>query len=161
MRSLLYRAAIRASYCNENDEGIWLWFTDYFNIENNSCDIGFSYIQLLEALSKTNLTEQEKNNVLNYVEDNYSTPYEEWYFGSSNVLDQYSGLDDKEGNYIFENDIVSINNCKYQVVFEEGGYVIKGTVYFEKEMFINPYLHQFNDKCVVVDNIYNRNNINI
>ena len=77
------------------------------------------------------------------------------YFGSAIVLYKYSYLNDKKGSYIFENDIVLINNCKHQVIFEEGRYIIKGTVYFESETYINPCLYQFNDKCVVVGNIYN------
>ena len=156
-RDPLYRAAIQASYYDEDeiDQEVLLWIYGYFNIENNSCDIGFSYDQLMDALSKTNLTKQEKDSVLNYIEDNYSTPYEEWYFGGASVLDQYSGLNDKKGNHIFENDIVLINNCKHQVIFEEGRYIIRGTIYDKDEMYVNPCLYQFNDKCVVVSNIYN------
>ena len=87
--------------------------------------IGCSENDLDSAVINLELSESEEQSVRDYIEANFSTESDLWYFFdiSTAIKEQCAGLSDKIGNLIYEGDIVrGAENTVGTVKFGKHGY---------------------------------------
>lgn len=88
----------------------------------NDGSVGFSRDSLLEVLDKLNLTEGQYNEIEDYISDNSYSEDWEWYIISFDIIEQCTGLKDRNGRLIYEGDLIKL------LVARNRGWIPKGTI---------------------------------
>ncbi len=103
---LKFRARLGVSYYDDagNDVDGMLVIDNVAVYHDGS--VGFSEENLADAIDRLAKTDRENESIWQYVEDNFSTESDLWYWAAGAIVEQCTGLSDKNGNLIYENDYI-------------------------------------------------------
>lgn len=104
-----FRATFSASYYDENGNDKDIKLTVYDVAVYSGGEIGFSAQQMETIIDALKLSEIEKDSIWQFINDNYATSSYEWFVCDNAIIDQCTGLSDKIGNLIYEDDILEIS----------------------------------------------------
>ncbi|HJA91933.1 MAG TPA: hypothetical protein H9717_02240 [Candidatus Eisenbergiella merdipullorum] len=132
MREILFKA-------KRIDNGKW--------VEGNiiySADAAEGYEAIIIPIEKSNMYADEHDKNIGF---------EKWYKVNHETLCQYTGLEDKNGNRIWENDIVS-GKFNYEKIIGSVNYGSNAQYYIERKGLYGIYLDNSEDWLDVVGNIF-------
>ena len=134
-----FRATFSVSYYDENGNDKDIKLTIYDVAVYSSGEIGFSAQQIETVINALELPEIEQDTMWQFINDNYATSSYEWFVCDNAIVEQCTGLKDKNGKLIYEGDIVEITI--FGSIGPNGGYVdsdeiYKGTVVWVRDCFL-------------------------
>ena len=101
-----FRATFSVSYYDENGNDKDIKLTVYDVAVFSSGEVGFSAQQLETIIDSLKLPETEQDSIWQFINDNYATSCYEWFICDNAIIEQCTGFSDKNGNLIYEGDIV-------------------------------------------------------
>lgn len=149
-----FRVLITAPITRDVEEEKEVSFYIYDIALYNYGGVGFSRDSLLEVLDKLNLTEGQRNEIEDYISDNSYSEDWEWYTISFDIIEQCTGLKDKNGQLIYENDLIKCPTGIYRIAVDDFGL---WTVIYNN----NPFEEVGEWGDVVKEYAFNQNNVEI
>ena len=113
-----FRAYITCNICEDVEEEQEIGFYVHDVAIYSDGMIGFSRDSLLDALSKLDISHEQKDEIEEYLAgNNYSNDYE-WFSIEMGEVEQCSGLTDKNGNFVYEGDICKVTGSYFSIELE-------------------------------------------
>lgn len=106
---LKFRAFIDGSCYSEDGEDKDVSFLVYNVAIYGDVTIGASKKDLKEAIKKLELSVHEERTLWEYFIENYGTLDEEWFVIDCDKIEQSTGLEDRNGKLIYQNDILDFD----------------------------------------------------
>ena len=107
-----FRATFSVSYYDENGNDKDIKLTIYDVAVFSSGEVGFSAQQLETIIDALKLPETEQDSIWQFINDNYATSCYEWFICDNAIIEQCTGLKDKNGNLVYEGDLIKTANYK-------------------------------------------------
>ncbi len=123
-----FRATFSVSYYDENGNDKDIKLTVYDVAVCSGGEIGFSAQQMETIINALKLPETEQDSVWQFINDNYATSSYEWFVCDNAIIEQCAGLKDKNGNLIYEGDLIKSPNNSHKLAIirmENGVYACK------------------------------------
>lgn len=126
---LKFRARLGVSYYDDagNDVDGMLVIDNVAVYHDGS--VGFSEENLADAIDRLAKTDRENESIWQYVEDNFSTESDLWYWAAGAIVEQCTGEKDKNNNLIYDDDIIrwygTHKTQDYKVVWVNAGWCLK------------------------------------
>lgn len=151
-----FRCGITIPHYDENDNDIETKII--FNAEALFDDntVGIGYDKIKSSVDELHLNDEKLKTLWDYL---YEHEVTEDFFNFCNLdfIEQCTGLKDKNGKLIYEGDILKpkSNTITKEVVYEDGSYLAKDTIYFHDKCHI---FQKWIDECgyEIVGNIHEK-----
>ena len=119
----------------------------------NDGGVGFSRDSLLEVLDKLNLTEGQRNEIEDYISDNSYSEDWEWYTISFDIIEQCTGLKDRNGRLIYAGDILGNKDFMSDVALLK--YSNEKCCYILERRSVDEFFNKWwADRLMVIGNIH-------
>lgn len=167
-----FRATFPVSYYDENGNDKDIKLTIYDVAVYSGGEIGFSAQQIETVIDALKLPEVEEDTMWQFINDNYGTSCYEWFICDNAIIEQCTGLKDKNGNLIYEGDIVrfeivdddSVLGKTFEriceICFGKGDYsysfVCKNDAYYRGYALLSSILCQEIESIEIIGNVHTR-----